>query len=191
MKTTLLASLVLATILLLGSSIAQASPWFVEPNISYVTPRDSNATYWGMPARVEYSNGQSFGLNAGRTFGSLKTYLSYDQTSFKAKQIGVQTPYGEQIQSLEEEYVSHSIGANARYTAKNGLFADIGIGRSFSDYSSWYYGCGAGISRNTARNTKLCLLVSYRITPQDIELKHKNIEQPDQVRWTLSFNKQF
>lgn len=181
-------------IYLIAATSCFASSWFVEPTAGLVFPKDSKATYYGMDATVKYDNGQAFGINAGRTFGNFKTYLSYDHTSFTAREIAVQTPYGLQKQSLSDDYEGHTICVNGDFTARMGRWAgvcaSIGSGYTFSEYSSQVYSAGISI-RKRLKVADVSLGTTYRVTPKDIQLKHKTISQPDQIHYTLSVSKQF
>lgn len=163
---------------------------FITPTASYVHPIDSSATVYGMPATVKYSDGQSFGIGAGRTFGRFNLYANYDYTSFKAKEICVQTPYGLQTQGLSDDYNAHTVLACADYTSpiskKIALVGGLGVGYSFSEQNSIVYQVLLGVQRSVGASD-VSLGVSYRVTPKAIHLAHKDIEQPSQIRLTLGW----
>lgn len=120
--------------ILLASVLAYGSNYFVEPSAAFVMPSDSGLSYHGMNGTVQYKDGYSVGLNAGRYYGPFKLYVSYDYTNWRAKIMNLQTPLGELNQSVTDLYQQHNFMLN--------------LDRDIFNYNGFvfYLGGGAGIS---------------------------------------------
>ena len=159
-----------------------------------VFPSNSHLTYWGMDGHIKYNDGYSVGLLAGREFGRLRLYGSWDYTSFTAKEAVISTPYGLQTQSMNDLYHSHTFLANFDYRL-NKVFGvtpiiGAGIGATIDDTTTATYQVKVGVEKKVLGGL---LDVGYVFRANDGQLvyKHKTISEPDMSMIQVSWNWRF
>ena len=193
MKTKL--QLLIAAILLTASAMfAESSDWFISPTYGAVFPSSSGITYHGMSGTVNYKDGYSVGLNAGRYFGNFKTYISYDYTSFQDMGFTLQTPYGKMFESDNSNYNGQTIMANADYLFQLPLgwngYVGVGGGQTFDGGDNTTLEARCGLSHKFS-SWSLFGGYSYWITQGSITSGHVSVEEPRQERLTLKLERSF
>lgn len=180
--------------ILLASVLAYGSNYFVEPTGAFVMPSDSGLSYHGMNGTVQYKDGYSVGLNAGRYYGPFKLYLSYSYTQFYAKEINFQTPIGRQSTADTDLYHSHALMFNCQYNflrwKKTDFFIAGGLGFGFDGNTSAIFEGSAGISQRLD-GFNLSVAYSYRLIQGQIIQGSTKIDEPNQSRIMLSIGRRF
>ena len=168
--------------------------WFIEPTGSIVWPSNSAITYHSMSGTVFYRSGYSVGLDAGRYFGPFKLYASYTYTSFNAKSVTLQTPYGPISQSDSDLDHYHSVLLNADYVwpIVGGwkVLVGGGAGYGFDSTSSPVIEAHGGVGKDF-KWASVYLLCTYRKTYGAITEGHISVERPDEWKPTLILEKRF
>lgn len=181
---------------------AFAGEWFVQPTVALVAPSSSLIVYRGMHGKVDYKDGSSFGLQAGRNVGAFRLYVSYDYTSFRAKEVTLQTPYGEVSQKDNDLYRAHAVLANIAWEPRlplsrlNGILM-AGAGQSFNGSRNFAYQLGAGIGRQYG-DWEAKIIFSKRVVEGEQKYGHKSdgsysivVQEPSQSRLTISLGRSF
>lgn len=175
-----------------------ANDWFIQPEGGLVIPSPSGIVYHGMSGHVEYRDGYSAGLSAGRYVGSFKLYLSYDYTSFKAKGATLQTPLGQVTQGDSDLYHVHTVLLNANYTLpvsrRLTAFFGAGAGESFDSATNAVFEIRSGLSYRI-HGLDISTAYGYRITQGQIKEGLKSdgsysimIDEPAQQRITVALS---
>lgn len=201
-KTFWIALAILAFICWAGSVCYGQQNWFVEPAASYVIPSNSGIKYHGLSGTVDYSNGYAAGLNAGRYVGPFKLYASYNYTSFRAKSLTLQTPFGAVSQADTDLYHAHAVGLFIKYNHRCGVLGliptvTLGGGESFGASASPFFELGFGVGRSVC-GTDVILDISRRYLFGSQLFGRKSdgsysieVEEPNQTLITLSIGKRF
>ena len=187
---------------LLAASTAFAGDWFISPTAGLVFPSSSAIVYHSMVGRVDYRTGYSQGLQFGRNVGNFELYLSYDHASFKARDITLQTPYGQVSQSDSDNQDQHTVLWNISYSPNVSFYGIrpivlAGAGATIDEATSLSYQFGAGATRKLA-GFDITINYAYRFAQGSQRFGHKTdgsysivVQEPDQQMLTLSIGKNF
>ena len=178
-----------------------ANDWFVSPSAGLVFPNSSVITYHSMSGRVDYKTGYAQGLQFGRNIGQFKLYVEYTHSSFKARDLTLQTPYGQASQSDSDNSDSSSILIGATYGKEfykgYKLLAGAACGETFDNSTSFFFEPRIGVSKKFY-GLDLSLMYAYRFAQGQERFGLKSngtysivVDRPDQKMLTLSIGKNF
>lgn len=196
MKTKL--QLLIAAILLTASAMfAESSDWFISPTYGAVFPSSSGITYHGYSGTVDYKDGYTVGLDAGRYFfnNQLKTYISYDYTSYQDKGFTLSTPYGKVYQSDNSNYNGQTLMANADYIFQKGFLGikplfGVGVGATFDGGDNATFEGRFSLRKDFAGFT-ISTAFASRLSQGSITSGHVSVEEPRQERIEFKLSKSF
>ena len=182
-----------------------ANDWFVSPSAGLVFPNSSVITYHSMSGRVDYKTGYAQGLQFGRNIGQFKLYVEYTHSSFKARDLTLQTPYGQVSQADSDNQDQHTVTINADYShvLAMGLagYVGLGAGAAFDSTTSPVIEGRCGLSHTfggRASPFRIAIEYGYRWTDGSQKFGHKTdgsysivVDRPDQQMLTISIGKNF
>ena len=192
-------------LLLLIASTAYADSWFLAPTTGLVFPSSSHVLYHGYSGSVDYRTGYAQGLQFGRNIGQFKLYVEYTHSSFKARDLTLQTPYGQVSQADSDNQDQHTVTINADYShvLAMGLagYVGLGAGAAFDSTTSPVIEGRCGLSHTfggRASPFRIAIEYGYRWTDGSQKFGHKTdgsysivVDRPDQQLLTLCISKQF